>query len=95
MLTTPTTWGITGSQFLWGYGAPVAVAAAAILVAWRRLLGPSEPAGDDMPDLGLYELAAVGGGPQLAVTSAVSQLHRDGAIAVGAGEGRLEATREA
>jgi uncharacterized protein (TIGR04222 family) len=39
-----------------------------------------------MPDLGLYELATLGDGPSLAITSAAAQLHRDGRIKAGLGE---------
>lgn len=93
MLMTATTWGITGPQFLWGYGVLCAVAAGAILLQWLRILGPREPAEDGLADLGLYELAALGGGPDLAITSAASQLHRDGLIRAGSNDG-LEAIGE-
>lgn len=86
MLMT-TTWGISGAQFLWGYGALCALAAVAIMLQWLRVLGPKEPAGDALADLGLYELAALGDGPDLAITSAASQLHRDGLIRAGANDG--------
>lgn len=87
MLMTATTWGITGPQFLWGYGVLCAAAAGAILLQWLRILGPREPLGADLPDLGLYELAALGDGPDLAITSAASQLHRDGRVRAGADDG--------
>jgi uncharacterized protein (TIGR04222 family) len=87
MLTTATTWEITGTQFLWCYGGVCAVAGGTILLHWQRILGPTEPAADEMPELGLYELAALGDGPQLAITSAASQLHRDGLIRAGDGDG--------
>jgi uncharacterized protein (TIGR04222 family) len=81
------TWGIAGPQFLAGYGAACAVAAAAIGQQWLRLAGPPAPPDDGpMPDLGLYELATLGDGPSLAITSAATQLHRDGAIRSALGE---------
>lgn len=87
MLMTATTWGITGPQFLWAHGALCAAATVAVLLRWLALLGPREPAGAELADLGLYELAALGDGPDLAITSAASQLHRDSDIRVGAGDG--------
>ncbi len=87
MLMTATTWAITGPQFLWAYGVLCAIAAGAILLQWRRILGPREPAEDGLADLGLYELAALGGGPDLAIKSAASQLHRDGLIKAGSNDG--------
>jgi uncharacterized protein (TIGR04222 family) len=47
-----------------------------------------------MPDLGLYELATLGDGPDLAITSAASQLHRDGLLRAGPVERTLEAVGE-
>lgn len=81
MLTTATTWGITGPQFLWGYGVLSLAAALWIAQHWQRMLGPQADERDgEMPDLGLYELATLGEGPQLTITSAATQLHRDGVI---------------
>lgn len=94
MLMTSTGWGLSGPEFLWFYGALCAGAATAIAPRWLRVLGPSEPAGDELPDLGLYELATLGDGPDLAITSAASQLHRDGLIRPGAGRLTLEAVGE-
>lgn len=49
--TTAGTWGITGAQFLWGYGALCAASAVGLWHAYRQALGP--PAGplDPLPDL--------------------------------------------
>jgi len=90
MLTTATTWGLTGPQFLWGYCALGALAGGGILLQWQRALGPRDLAAAELPDLGLYDLATLGDGPDLAITSAASQLHRDGRIRTGAGPGTLE-----
>ena len=38
--TTAGTWGITGAQFLWGYGALCAATAAGVWHTYRRALGP-------------------------------------------------------
>jgi len=94
MLTTATTWGITGPQFLTAYGALCVGGLFAVGLAWLRLLGPSAPRDDAMPDLGLYELAMLGDGPQLAITSAAAQLHRDGLIKAGLAGGTLEIAGE-
>jgi uncharacterized protein (TIGR04222 family) len=87
MLTTATTWGITGPQFLWGYGVICLVAALGIWRQWRRALGPQDRGNDPLPDLGLYRLAMLAGGSQLAITAAATKLHHDGVIA--AEDGRL------
>jgi uncharacterized protein (TIGR04222 family) len=94
MLTTATTWGVGGPEFLTGYGVACLVFAAGIGVAWMALLGPRDPGDDAMPDLGLYELAMLGDGPQLAITSAAAQLHRDGLIKAGLAAGTLEVVGE-
>jgi uncharacterized protein (TIGR04222 family) len=83
MLRTATTWGISGPQFLWAYGALCVTAALGVWAGWRHALGPNRPAGEPLPKLSLYELAMLSGGPQLAITSAATQLHRDGLLQVG------------
>lgn len=77
MHLTATTWGITSTQFLAGYGALCVAAAAVIWWQWRGAIGPKQRSSDPLPELGLYELAMLGGGPQLAITSALTKLHRD------------------
>lgn len=83
MLRTATTWGITAPQFLWGYGALCIAAAFGTWARWRRALGPEGSVHDPLPSLSLYELAMLSGGPQLAITSAATQLHRDGLLEIG------------
>ena len=94
MLMTQTTWGMTGTQFLWAYGALSACAAIAILLRWWQVTGTTASAGDEAPELGVYELATLSDGPQLAITSAASQLHADRLIRTGAAPGTLEAVGE-
>jgi uncharacterized protein (TIGR04222 family) len=77
MLGTATTWGITGPQFLWGYGAVCLGAALGVWQQWRSALGPKERGNDPRPDLGPYKLAMLSGGPWLAITAAAAKLHRD------------------
>lgn len=89
MLTTATTiWGITSAQFLTGYGLLCAVAAIAIWWQWREAIGRREH-GSDPPQLGVYELARLGGGPQLAITSALTRLHGAKLLRVRRREGTL------
>jgi uncharacterized protein (TIGR04222 family) len=86
-MSTQPTWGISGPEFLWLYGA-LCVAATIWVVLWRRAAGgPVAPGAD--PDLGIHELAMLGDGPQLAITSAATQLMRDGALKRGASDGML------
>lgn len=81
MHATATTWSITGQQFLGAYAALCLVAVTALWWRWSGAMGAG-PEDDDaaMPDLGVYELAALGGGTQLAITSAATQLHSEGLI---------------
>src|SRR4051795_2310900 len=83
MTRIATTWGITGPEFLWFYGALCAVAAAAAAFVRRRALGPSAGSKDPTPDLGVYKVAMLNGGPQLAITTAATKLHRDGVLCEG------------
>ncbi len=91
MLTTAITSAITSTQLLIGYGVLCAVVAIGIRWQWQRAIGQKEHTKDPLPELGLYQLAMLGGGPQLAITSAVAQLHRDGLITVDASDGGLKA----
>jgi uncharacterized protein (TIGR04222 family) len=96
-LIADSTWGISGPTFLATYGSVCAVAALDVGRRWLALLGPAAPPDNgELPDLGLYELAALGDGPQLAITSAAAQLHRDGRItsSLAGGAGTLEAAGE-
>ena len=86
MITTWTqpTWGISGPEFLWLYGV-LCVGAAIGLWLWRRAAGGPAPSGPE-PDLSIHELAMLGEGPQLAITSATTQLLRDGVLERGAAD---------
>jgi uncharacterized protein (TIGR04222 family) len=88
------TWGIAGPDFLWGYGALCLIAAAAIWWQWSTLLGPRGDGQVEMDGQDLYELAMLSDGPQLAITSAAAQLHRDGLLRPGPGTGTLEVVGE-
>jgi uncharacterized protein (TIGR04222 family) len=83
MTRIATTWGITDPQFLWLYGVLCAVVAAAIWRVRRRLLGAPQHSNDPTPDIGLYKLAMLNGGPQLAITTAATKLHQDGVLTEG------------
>ncbi len=90
MLRTATTWGITGPQFLWGYGALCLGAALGVWQQWRSALGAKEHGNDPLPDLGPYKLAMLSGGPWLAITAAATKLHRDGLLKASSADGTLE-----
>jgi uncharacterized protein (TIGR04222 family) len=87
MTRIATTWGITGPQFLWLYGALCAVVSTAIWCVRRRVLGARQRSNDPTPDIGLYKMALLNGGSQLAITAAATKLHQDGVLA-GGGEPR-------
>lgn len=77
-IATTTTWGITDIQFTAGYCALFALVAG--WVWWLRrttIAGRSEPVAQQ---LGLYELAMVNGGAELAITTAAVELQRTGAL---------------
>ncbi len=75
--TTAGTWGITGAQFLWGYGALCAASAVGLWHAYRQALGP--PAGplDPLPDLTVSEIGLLNDGPGCAITAATARLYYD------------------
>jgi uncharacterized protein (TIGR04222 family) len=74
------TWGISGPQFLLLHVVLLAVTVAGVVVARRQVLAPPDgavvPAGLDR-----YEAAYLNGGCELAATTAVSVLLRDGHLA--------------
>jgi uncharacterized protein (TIGR04222 family) len=83
MTRIATTWGITGPQFLWFYGGLCAVVSAAIWCVRRHVLGAGQRSNDPTPDIGLYKMALLNGGSQLAITTAATKLHQDGVLAEG------------
>jgi uncharacterized protein (TIGR04222 family) len=89
---TQRTWGMSGPEFLWLYGI-LCLGAAVGLWLWRRAAGGPGPSGRE-PDLGIHELAMLGDGPQLAITSAATQLMRDGVLRRGAADGMLDLAGE-
>ena len=78
--TASSTWGITGEQFLWGYGTLCALAVLAVWHERRRVLGPAATSRDPQPDLDAYRLALLSGGPDHAITVAAAELMRDGRL---------------
>lgn len=83
------TWGIGGAEFLWAYGTACAVAAIWAWQRWHTAVAAPRAGRDEGEPLGLYDLAMLGGGPQLAITSAATQMHRDGVLEVATGNGAL------
>jgi uncharacterized protein (TIGR04222 family) len=90
-LTQGPTWGITGTDFLWGYGALCVTALAAIGWLWLSMRGPRATDAHVPAEPDLYALAMLSGGSQLAITSAATQLHRDGHLRPGNATGTLAA----
>lgn len=72
------TWGIGGPTFLTGY---VLVAAVVWVAAARRRRALAEGSPRSVHDLGGHEVAHLNGGPELAVTSALTAMHLRGTIA--------------
>jgi uncharacterized protein (TIGR04222 family) len=70
---------LDGPNFLLLYGALCLLAALAAWVLADCMLGP-RPDVDELPDLEVYEVALLGGGAQLAITTAATQLHADGLL---------------
>ena len=96
--TTAGTWGITGAQFLWGYGALCAATAVAVWRTYRRALGP--PAGplDPLPELPACQIGLLNDGPDCATTAAAARLYYDGLVRAEDGTlaaaGELDATAD-
>jgi uncharacterized protein (TIGR04222 family) len=89
-LSESSTWGISGTSFLWLYAALCVATAVAIWLLRRRLLNAGEgAAGAPVPDV--YDIAMLNGGPQLAITAAAAKLHNEGALASGAKAGTIAA----
>jgi len=84
-ITSVGTWGLTNTQFLWGYGTLCAIGALGVWQERRRVLGPAATSRDPEPELSLYRLALMSGGPERAITAAAAQLFRDGRLEGGGG----------
>lgn len=91
-ISTQATWGIDGPTFLTLY-AVLCAAAAIATWRWRTAADGPAPTGAE-PELGVHELAMLGGGPQLAITSAATQLMRDGVLGRGPSDGTLNVAGE-
>ena len=80
LATTADAWGITGAQFLWGYGALCVATGAGVRHAYRQALGP--PAGplDPLPELSVCEIGILNDGPDCATTAAAARLYYDGLV---------------
>jgi uncharacterized protein (TIGR04222 family) len=90
-----TTWGIGGPAFLGGYAVLCLLGALAAVWPGRSPFRPREHTmNDHLSDPGVYELAMLGGGAQLAITAAATKLHEDRVLESDAGGlsvvGRLE-----
>lgn len=100
MLTTTAagTWGITGAQFLWGYGTLCAASAVGVWQAYRQALGPPAGPTDPLPDLSVSELGMLNQGSGCAITAATARLYHDGLLQGTSGtlavRGELEATAD-
>lgn len=78
--TTAGTGGISGEQFLWGYGLLCVVAAIGVWRAYRRALGPPAGPSDPLPDLSIGEIGMLSGGLGCAITAATARLYHDGSL---------------
>ena len=77
--TAAGTWGITGAQFLWGYGALCAATGLGVWHAYRRALGPPAGPVDPLPQLSVSEIGILNDGPDCATTAA-ARLYYDGLV---------------
>jgi len=80
LAATSATWGITGEQFLWGYGALCAATAIGVWHAYREALGPPAGPTDPMPELSIGEIGLLSDGPGCAITAATARLYHDGVV---------------
>jgi uncharacterized protein (TIGR04222 family) len=62
------------------YGALCVLVAAWFAWEWRRVVGRPDRRSDPRPDLGVYKLAMLSGGPQLAITTVAAKLGQEGFI---------------
>lgn len=75
--TAAGTWGISGAQFLWGYGALCAATAAGVWQTYRQAMGPPAGPTEPLPDLSASEIGLLNEGPGCAITAATARLYYD------------------
>lgn len=94
MTTTASTWALTGPEFLWLYGGLCALTGVWVWMMWRAAMRPqsADETTHDTPDI--YEVAMLNGGAQRAITTAITQLHRNGVLRHGDGSQTLEVAGE-
>lgn len=86
------TWGISGPDFLVGYGLLALATLLWIMVArWRLAAGPGGPATGEFSGQP-HDIAYLNGGPELAVLSALSSMRVAGTV-VAEGKGRLRSSQ--
>ncbi|HEV7804531.1 MAG TPA: TIGR04222 domain-containing membrane protein, partial [Solirubrobacteraceae bacterium] len=84
---------MSSTQFVVVYASSCVLLHAANLVVWR-FTERTAAAADDPPALDVYELAMLNGGPSLAITTAVTMVHRRGVLGVGPSPSRIAITGE-
>ena len=84
---------MSSTQFVIVYASSCVLLHAANLVVWRFAERTAAVA-DDPPAVDVYELAMLNGGPRLAITTAVTMLHRRGVLGAGTSPGMIVVTGE-
>jgi hypothetical protein len=69
--TTAGTWGITGAQFLWGYGALCSATAGGVWQAYHRTYGPPASPIEPLPELSVCQTGVLNDGPDCSGSSAL------------------------
>jgi uncharacterized protein (TIGR04222 family) len=91
---TGTTWNISGPDFLILYGVVCTLAGVAAWMRWAGIRGSQQPLGhrspDLEPDLDVYRLATLSGGPARVVMTAATKLYRAGRLDSGTRRGTLK-----
>jgi uncharacterized protein (TIGR04222 family) len=84
---------MSSTQFVIVYASSCVLLHVANLVVWR-FADRTAAAVDDPPAVDVYELAMLNGGPPLAITTAVTMLHRRGVLGAGRSPGMITVTGE-
>jgi uncharacterized protein (TIGR04222 family) len=79
---------MSSTQFVVVYASSCVLLHVANLVVWR-FAERTTVAADDPPAVDVYELAMLNGGPPLAITTAVTMLHRRGVVGAGPSPGTI------